>query len=374
MTNESGSILTVEGPIDPVDLGVTLPHEHVFADWTGNKFTEPDSAVERCLARQEISMDTLWRVKKDPVASRDNLVLDSVEDAVDELARYRRAGGDAIVDVTPKNVGGDPERVWGVARETGVTVVHGTAFYMRSSHPDRIDDMSRGEIAEEFISDVREGIDDTEVRAGIIGEIGVTDTADGEGAGIDHEFHEAELKVLRAGVDAALHTGVSISIHPPFRRTEKYPTSRRCLEILDLIEEEGLAPERVVFCHRDQSKFLERDLTYQKELAERGAYVEFDLFGHPESPRPTFDDAQPGDTDRIEWIQELITEGYGSRLLLSHDVFLKRCLVKYGGDGYDYIPTTVLPALREYGVAQSDIETVVEGNPRDVLTLAEPET
>jgi len=84
------------------------------------------------------------------------------------------------------------------------------------------------------------------------------------------------------------------------------------------------------------------------------------LFGHPESPRPTFDDAQPGDTDRIEWIQELITESYGSRLLLSHDVFLKRCLVKYGGDGYDYIPTTVLPALREYGVAQSDIETVVD--------------
>jgi phosphotriesterase-related protein len=374
MADENGSILTVEGPIDPDELGVTLPHEHVFADWNADKFTEPDSAVERRLARQEMSMDNQWRVRKDPVSNRDNLRLDSFEDAVEELVRYRRAGGDAIVDVTPKNVGGDPQRVRGIARETGVTIVHGTAFYMRSSHPPRIDEMSRDDIAEEFVSDVRTGIDDTTVRAGVIGEIGVTDTAEGDDGGIDGEFHDAELKVLRAGVDAALRTGVSLSIHPPFRRTEEYPTSRRCLEILDIIEKEGLAPDRVVFCHRDQSKWLESDLTYQKKLAERGAYVEFDLFGHPESPRPTYDDAQPGDTDRIKWIREMIAEGYDSRLLLSHDVFLKRCLVKYGGDGYHYIVSTILPALREYGVAQADLETVVERNPRDVLTLAEPET
>jgi phosphotriesterase-related protein len=231
--------------------------------------------------------------------------------------------------------------------------------------------MTRQDVTEEFVGDIQDGIDGTDVRAGIIGEIGVTDTADTAGE-LDNEFHDAELKVLRGAIDAARQTGASISIHPPFARSEEWPTSRRCVELLDIIEDEGLPPECVVFCHRDQSKYLERDLTYQKKLAERGAYVEFDLFGHRDVPRPAYDDAQPADTDRIQWIRELVSEGYTDRLLLSHDIFLKTRLKTYGGDGYDHILTSILPALREFGVTDDQIETMVEQNPSDVLTFADP--
>jgi len=371
MSDDSGSIITVDGPIEPDELGVTLPHEHLFADWNADKFTEPDSAVDRRRAREEISLDSLWYPRKNPVQHRDNLRLDSFADACDEIRRFRRAGGDAIVDVTPKNVGGDPRRVRAVSQETGVTIVHGTAFYMRSSHPDRIDEMSRQDIADEFTSDITEGIGETDVRAGLIGEVGVTDTADADG-GLDNEFHDAELKVLRGAIDAARRTGASISIHPPFARSQEWPTSRRCVELLDIIEDEGLPPERVVFCHRDQSKYLEDDLTYQKELAARGAYVEFDLFGHRDEPRPAYNDAQPADTDRIQWVRELVSEGHTDHLLLSHDIFLKTRLTAYGGDGYDHILTSIVPALREFGVTQAEIETIIEKNPRDILRFAEP--
>jgi phosphotriesterase-related protein len=372
MTDASGSIITVDGPIEPDELGVTLPHEHIFADWTEDKFIEPDSAWERKIAREDITLETQWYVRNNPVNHVDNLRLDSYTDACDEVSRFRRAGGDTIVDVTPKNVGGDPELVRAVSRETGVQIVHGTAFYTRSSHPDRIDEMTRDDIAEEFTQDISEGIDGTDVRAGIIGEIGVTDTADNDGE-IDKEFHDEELTVLRGGVDAAIRTGASLSIHPPFHRTAEWPTSRRCLEILDIIEEEGLPADRVIFCHRDGSKWHDSDLTYRKKLAERGAYVEFDLFGHPDRPRPEFNDAGAADTDRIQWIRDLITAGYEDRLLLSHDVFLKYSLIKYGGYGYSHILKNILPALRDFGVTEKQIETMVEDNPKRILTLDDQE-
>jgi phosphotriesterase-related protein len=371
MTEDTGSVVTVEGSIEPDQLGVTLPHEHVFADWVADKFSEPDSAVERKLAQEPIELETLWYVQHNQSSHLDNLRLDSFEDACDELRKFRRAGGDSIIDVTPKNVGGDPERVKAVSQETGVQIVHGTAFYTRSSHPDRIDEMTREDVAEEFTRDIREGIDGTDVRAGIVGEIGVTDTADDEGE-LDNEFHEEELTVLRGAIDAALRTGASISIHPPYRRSAEWPTSRRCVELLDLIEDEGLPADRVVFCHRDQSKWLHQDLTYQKELADRGAYVEFDLFGHTDAPLPQFGDAQPADTDRIQWIRDLVSEGYADRLLLSHDVYLKYSLTKYGGGGYSYLLDNVLPVLPAFDVAEEQIETIVEENPRRVLTFEEP--
>lgn len=371
MSGDTGNVVTVDGRIEPEQLGVTLPHEHVFADWVDDKFTEPDSAVDRKRAREPIELENLWYVRQNQSSHLDNLRLDSLEDALAELRRFRHAGGDSIVDVTPKNVGGDPERVRAVSLETGVQVVHGTAFYTRSSHPARIDTMTREDVADEFTHDIREGIDGTSVRAGIIGEIGVTDTAEDPGE-LDNEFHDEELTVLRGAIDAALQTGASISIHPPFRRSSEWPTSRRCVQLLDLIEDEGLPPERVIFCHRDQSKWLHQDLTYQKQLAERGAYIEFDLFGHPDAPLPGYEDARPADTDRIQWIRDLISNGYADRLLLSHDVYLKYSLSKYGGGGYSYLLDHILPALRELETSEDALETITEENPQRLLTFEEP--
>jgi flagellin-like protein len=80
-------------------------------------------------------------------------------------------GGDTVVDVTPKGVGADPAAVRGLARSTGLQFVHGTAYYVRSAHPDRVDDATVEDLESEFVSDVREGIDDTDVRAGVVGEM-----------------------------------------------------------------------------------------------------------------------------------------------------------------------------------------------------------
>ena len=104
MSDDHGTVVTVDGRIDPEDLGVTVPHEHLFADWRDAKYTEPETAVERRLAEQPVTLENLAYVTKHYFSNADNLRLDSVEEAVRELERYVQAGGESFVDVTPNSL------------------------------------------------------------------------------------------------------------------------------------------------------------------------------------------------------------------------------------------------------------------------------
>jgi len=363
MTDDSGYAVTVNGRIDPEELGVTLPHEHVFFDLSSGWYEEPDSVYGKKLANEPVSIDNLWYVRRNLMGHKDNMILNSFDDAVDEISKFYDAGGSTVVDLSPKNTGPDPEMLRRVGRATGVQFIHGTAYYTRPAHPARIDDTDVDELEEEFVSDVREGLLGTDIRAGIVGEIGLSD-----------HIHDAEEKVLRAGVRAALRTGAPLNIHPPGRteysqKDRTYPTSRWCLEVLDIVEEEGLPPERVVMSHMDRTLF--EDLSYQKQLAERGPYLEYDLWG-TEDYLAQYNDSYPSDGWRIGAVTELIDEGYASQLLFSHDVAYKVSLTKYGGFGYEHIPRNVLPMLRGRGVEQSTLDRITIENPKRMLTFDEP--
>lgn len=362
---DADSIVTVDGAIAPGDLGVTLPHEHLFIDLWESWGTLPDSAYERSIAESPVAMEELWWVRRNAMSHRDNMRLDGFEAAVDELSRYHRAGGDAVVDVTPKNTGGDPRQVRAVARETGVTVVQGTAHYVGDVHPERVREGDIESIAAEFESDVREGIGDTGVRAGIVGEIGVTG-----------HIHDGERKVLRAGARAARRTGAPLNVHPPGKTPESrkgntYPSSKWGMDILDIVEEEGLPPERVVISHIDRT--INEDLEAQKALADRGAFVEYDRWGM-ERYLGQFDppDSFPSDVQRGDRVCELIDAGHASKLLFSHDVCMKMQLTAYGGFGYEHVVANVLPMLADRGVSRETLTEIVEANPRRLLTFAEP--
>lgn len=362
MTEDTGSIVTVTGRIDPSDLGVTLPHEHMFAD-ASNWFTPPESAYERGIADEPVTLENRGYLEHHLYGNKDNMRLNSYEEAVDEIRRFHRAGGDAVVDLTPKNVGRDPQLVRGISRETGLTFVHGTGYYVRTAQPDYLDDMSGEEIEAEFVSDVRDGIGDTDVRAGIVGEIGISG-----------RIHEVEERVLRAGARAALRTGAPLNIHTPGRtphsqKDRTYPPSRWALELLDICEEEGLAPDRVVMSHLDRTFY--EDLEYQRKLAERGAYIEYDLWGL-EAYIKEYDDGLPSDVRRAEWASELVEDGYADRLLFSHDVWGKMQRVKYGGYGYAHLLENGRTILSGQGVSREHFETITVDNPRRVLTFEDP--
>lgn len=364
MPDDEGRVVTVEGRIDPEDLGVTLPHEHTFVDMVEAWFHLPESSVDRRLAREPVSLDNLWYVRRHPQQHEDNMRVDDLEETVDEVNRAKRAGVGTVVDVTPKGMGGDPERVRAVARQTGLNYVHGTAYYTRAAHPDGIDDRSEDDIAAEFVDDVRTGIDGTSVRAGVVGEIGLSE-----------RIHPEEEKVLRAGARAALETGAQLTVHPPGRspnaqQGRTYPTSRWGGDVLDIVGEVGLPPERVVVCHMDRTLF--EDLEYQKDLAERGAFIEYDLWG-TELYHEEYDDGYLSDAQRIDAVAELIDAGHASRLLFSHDLCMKIQRTKYGGFGYAHLLENVVGMLAGRGIDREVVDRILIDNPREMLTFSEPE-
>lgn len=351
-----------------------MTHEHLFIDMS-NWYIEPDSAHERELGEKPVSLENLWYIKRNPAQCRDNQILGSLDEAIDEVNRYYQAGGSTIVDVTPKFVGEDPKRVHAVARETGVQFIQGTAYYVRSAHPKKIDRMSCEDIEQEFVNDVREGFGETSIRAGIVGEIGLSADENGQ-------IHDQEIKVLRAGARAAQRTGAPLTIHPPGRlpraqtrggadrsvSDRTFPTSRWSLEVLDIVEEH-LPLDRVVLDHMDRTVF--EDLKYQKKLAERGAYLEYDLWG-TECYWDHWSDSSPSDWWRLDAVEELIDAGYISNLLFSQDICTKIQRTKYGGFGYAHILNNVIQMLRQRGITQDQINQILVENPRRMLTFDDP--
>lgn len=368
MSDDTGMVVTVNGQIQPDELGVTSTHEHVIFDMSRGWYDEPESSYEQKMANKPVTIEDLGYIRQNMMAHRDNLIMDSFNEAVDEITEFYNAGGDTIVDLTPKNTGGDPERIRAVGRATGVQFIHGTAFYTRAAHPERIDSMTIDEIEEEFVSDVKTGIDNTDVRAGIIGEIGVSGT-----------IHETEEKVLRAGSRAALRTGAPMNIHPPGGKPNFPPDnqldgsharSRWALEIMDILEEENFPPDRVIMSHMDATLFEE--IKYQKQLAKRGVYLEFDVWGN-ENYLTSYGDGYPSDAWRIDTVLELIDSGYEDQLVFAQDICFKVLRKKYGGFGYGHILENIVPRLRQRGVEKDVIDKILIENPKQSLTFSEPQ-
>ena len=141
---------------------------------------------------------------------------------------------------------------------------------------------------------------------------------------------------------------------------------RHAHRVLDITTDEGAAPNHTVLCHMNPSF---DDLDYQISLAERGAFIEYDMIGMDYYYADQ--DAQcPSDEDNAKAIRALIDDGYLRRLLISQDVFLKMMLSRNGGFGYGYIMRHYLPRLRRLGVTAEQVEQLLIGNPMRVFSSA----
>lgn len=134
-------------------------------------------------------------------------------------------------------------------------------------------------------------------------------------------------------------------------------------EVLDLVEQNGLSLDRVILCHMNPSG---KDVAYQRSLADRGAYLEYDMIG---MDFWYADQAVqcPSDEDSAAAISNLFGFGYGAQILLSQDVFIKMMLCEYGGNGYAHVQRHFLPRLLRHGLTEADLATLVVANPRRAL-------
>jgi phosphotriesterase-related protein len=349
-------ILTVRGPIEPEELGITLSHEHLFVD-AREHWTEPETATGALLRNAPVTPELLSQLRQRPFSTTlDNLLLGDEGLTARELTYLVGAGGSAVVDLTSIGLRRDPVALLRTSRVTGLHVIMGGGCYVERAHPAWVSDASVDALARRFADDVLVGADGTGIRTGIIGEIGVSGFAKGSRTKQGHMTAQEE-KVLRAGGRAAVETGAAVAVHVDFR-------SRGAFDVLDVLEQEGLETDRVVICHMD----LVEDLDYHRAVAQRGAYVEYSSVGRE------FYDASSGrsagsDRTRVELIGELVRGGFSDKILMSHDVCMKTDLHTYGGNGFDFVPTAFADRLLKNGLEPRDVGQILIGNPRRLLTM-----
>lgn len=316
-------VQTVRGPVDTAELGQTLMHEHVFVLTPDVQQNHPEE----------------WGSEDARVAH-----------AVGKLRALEAVGVRTIVDPTVIGLGRYVPRIQRIAEQVDLNIVVATGCYtyddvpfffhhrgpalnaaVGAEVPDPMVDM--------FVRDVEEGIAGTGVRAAFlkcaIDEPGLT-------PGVE--------RVMRAVAQAHQRTGVPITVHT-------HPGSRTGLDVQRVFGEEGVDPGRIVLGHSGDSA----DVDHLSELADAGFVLGMDRFGI--NLATTFE-------ARADTVVELCRRGYAERMVLSQDA---SCYIDWIDPGvlelmpqwhYTHIHEEVLPYLREHGVTDDQIETMLVANPR----------
>jgi len=360
-------VQTVLGAIQPEELGRTLMHEHLRVDYSPN-FKQGDLPGAPYLSAEEEK--SIWEspltVEDCAVCccyfsqKKDNMTLMDMDDVVEDALRFKNAGGGAIVECSIEGIRANNHEasLVAISERTGLHVVMGTGYYLDRTHPPGMSRRSLAQLREQFVSDVMEGTEvelgegrpNMHVRAGFIGELGCTTNLTAN-----------EEKVLRAAAGAACETGVAVSIHPGYSAESPHA-------ILDVLESEGLALDRVVMGHVDRGLLDDKQLA---ALAERGCVLEFDQFGWPSSFQHAihYGIDYPSDFERCKTMKRLIDAGFLAKLVVSHDIAFKTRLNKFGGNTYDHISRNIVPYMLKRGFTDDDIHAIFVSNPAEILAM-----
>lgn len=316
-------IQTARGAVDSSQLGTTLMHEHVFVLDTEVMQNYPED----------------WGLEND-----------RVEDAVRRLNELKSRGVDTIVDLTVIGLGRYIPRIKQIAQQTKINIIVATGIYTYHDVPHYFHFRGPGTVldgpelmVDMFVRDIEEGIADTGVRAGVL-----KCATDEPGVTKDVE------RILRATAQAHRRTGVPISTHTHARK-------RVGLDQQRVFREEGVDLSRVVIGHSGDTT----DLSYLEELIGNGSYIGMDRFGI---------DTIVSFEDRVDTVAEMCKRGHAGKMVLSHDAAcynhwlperpLPAMLPRWH---YLHIHNDVIPALKQKGVTEEQLHTMLVENPRQIF-------
>ncbi|TEU21753.1 MAG: esterase [Anaerolineales bacterium] len=312
----SGWLQTVKGAVAVEDLGLILPHEHLFTDLRGPLAPDYALAEPEAVAR----------------------VMEPY------LAAAQAIGVTALVECSTVGVGRNIAVLQYLAEVTPIYVIAPTGAYREDFTPPSLRELSVEALAEEWVRDLTEGIEGTEVRAGFI-KIAMSD--DGP--------TPLEVRNLKAAALASRQTDAVVVSH-----TASGAVARREMEIL---ESAGLDLGRFIWAHAN----LEPDPTVHLEAARRGAYVEFDAVGAEWQPQSAL----------VDYTLALIEAGCAERILLSHDAgwydpSQPDGQPEEGGiRGYTALVEEFIPALRARGVTDDLVHLITVTNPARAFAFAD---
>ena len=315
------TINSVLGPMDTADLGFTLPHEHLIDSSAGVNATYGEM------------VDRPW----------------ALETAVNDLTQAHIEGVDTIVEVSPLDLGREVSLMKDVSERSGVQFICCTGCWL--DIPRSFWGRTSEFIAALWAREIEIGIDGTGIKAGII-KVATSDP-----------ISENEELMLRSAAKTHLRTGVPVTTHTPAQ-------SRVGEEQVRILKEEGVEPHQIYIGHINNTP----DKDYHRELARLGVWLGWDInnpFGRPHLPSWE---------KMTDYLKELLDEGLGANLMLSHDwnVVITR-LASPGfpsrdenPDGYLWLTRKVIPRLKNSGIEQSDIDRMMKGNPRAYFEGTKP--
>jgi phosphotriesterase-related protein len=375
-------IQTVLGPVQPGDLGWTITHEHLLVNPGNSPVSPAANASDASHWEEPLTLANHYEARREIFLFKDNAILLSEEEAVDECRRFRENGGSCIVDATPFwGYGRDPLALRRISINSGIHVVMGTGYYVCAYHPREMADWDVARTRDEILRDIEYGYEkahvDTSmygrfsggsaggervsvesaaeedtgkhtVKPGVLGEVGLT-----------WPVHPSEMKSLQASVQASMRSGLALIIHPG--RGQDAP-----LDAARLVEEFNGDLSRTVMCHID---LRVSDLQRMLHLAEMGCHLEFDAFGWEESYYPLGAFLLPNDAQRVRYLQALMEHDFEDQILISHDIDVKARTTKYGGEGRHHIVKRVVPLMRQMGFTWREVDHILIDNPARILTI-----
>ena len=308
-------IETTLGQIPVAELGRINAHDHVILDGGLTVMTEPDFR------------------------------LDSVEKAVEELHRWRAAGGGAIVDTQPFGCGRNVDKLIAVSQATTIPIIVPTGFqhgrfYLKDHWQYRYDENT---VADLLLAECIEGVDRngydgpivqrSHVKAGMMKVAG------------DYQYVNGNMKKLVRAV-GIVHRETAV---PVLCHTEM---GTACHDLLDLLETAGVSPHRVILSHVDRNP----DFKMHEQWAKRGAFLQYDTPGRIKY--------QPEHLV-IDLMRRMFDAGLGQNILLGGDMARRSYWKAYGGGpGFDYLLTTFTQRLTDEGFTKHELDIIWRHNPK----------
>jgi phosphotriesterase-related protein len=333
-----GKAQTVLGLVDPASLGRVLMHEHLLWD-----INPPGASLPAGMP-----LSHWWGLANSEVHTSDNLKNRSVDVAADAVAEAHAAGCGAIVELTIGGLKPDPAGLAETSRRTGCAIVMGCGWYVdQYQHTDNV---GRGvdSFAAEMIAQVQQGAWGSDVRAGIVGEIGC-----------QWPWTAREKACLGGAVIAMQETGAALTIHPA--RVPDHP-----MQLVEFLRPLGCDLSRTIIDHIDRT-IGDDDRLFA--LADTGVVLEWDLFGQEATYYAHADFDMPNDIQRLRDIRKLIDRGHLDQIVISHDICHLSHFTAYGGWGYAHIFKRVVPRALKRGFTQAELDAILIHNPRRLLTF-----
>lgn len=299
-------ITTVKGKVKR--LGKTYIHEHIKLDLSGHK--------------------------KDPDTNYND-----TNEVMLELKELRKKGIDSLVEVTNRGMGRDVLIMVELAERTGLNIIASTGFYKEPFLPQYFYQLSDKELTNMLIKDIEEGMDETHIKAHVLGEVGTS----------HNRITDTERRLFYIIGNVHLNTGRPIFTHTTL--------GTMALEQIQILEERNVDLEKVLIGHMD----LNYNMEYHLRVADKGCYLGFDTIGKI--------NYQP-DENRIQLIKELVARGHENQIVLSLDLTRKSHLKKYEGIGYSYIVDKFIPLLIESGIKEETISKFLVDNPNRLLNIS----